>query len=155
MKLSLLFVALTAATPTFAQNPIASALVNVLAIEAPVPTTWEFAPDFLRDQSRISWSAPNASGAGEFFATTTNGAGILTGEVVNLLNASNRNCGTVTATFDKKGKLKDQVMSGFWARCRWATRTQKPKSHSAISRFRPMPKKVCSPNAHLRSNFPL
>ena len=112
MKILWLLLALAVATPTFAQTPIASAPANVAAIEAPALTTWEFAPDFLRDQSRISWSAPNASGVGQFFVTTINGAGVPTGEVVNLISATNRNWGTVTATFDKKGKLKDQVMSG-------------------------------------------
>ncbi len=112
MKIPFLLLALAAATPALSQTLDAPALAKTPIVEASAPDSWQFTPDFLRDQSRISWSAPNVSGAGEFFVTLTNGAGGPTGEVVNLLSATNRNWGTVTATFDKKGKLKDQLMSG-------------------------------------------
>ena len=112
MKTAIFLLALIAATPTLAQTPDARIPAAPVAVAAPAPSNWEFAPDFLRDQTRISWSAPNANGAGKFFVTTTDSAGIPTGEVVNLLSKTGKNWGTLTATFDKKGRLKDQVMDG-------------------------------------------
>lgn len=112
MKNLFFLLALTAATPTFAQTPDAPAIVKPADVAAPAPTVWNFSPDFLRDQSRISWTAPNTTDNNEFFVTTLDNAGVATGEIIKLLGNNNRNWGTVTATFDKNGKLKDQVLTG-------------------------------------------
>ena len=117
MKILISLLALTAATSgvaavAVAQNPVAPAVANAPKIEESAPANWEFAPDFLRDQTRISWGAPTKDNANAFFVTTTDGAGVPTGEIINLVSSRGRNWGTITATFDKKGRLKDQVMSG-------------------------------------------
>ena len=111
MKFSITLLPLMLCAPALAQTPQITASIVAPQVASAAPT-WEFAPDFLRDQTRVSWSAPSGSGANEFFVTTINGEGVPTGEVVNLLSSAGKNWGTITAIFDKKGRLKDQVMSG-------------------------------------------
>ena len=104
MKIPILL--LLMATPALAQTPEvapAPVVAEAKSVEASMPQMWEFAPDFLRDQNRISWRTDDGS---EFFGTLTTGAGVLVSETIGFPDVGGKTMAMLTTKFDKSGQLQ-------------------------------------------------
>ena len=110
MKIPVLL--LLMATPALAQTPEvapAPVVAEAKSVEAAMPQVWEFAPDFLRDQNRISWRLPS----GDLFLATTTGAGIPKSETIYFPGEQGRRIATANTFFDKRGNIyKQELLNG-------------------------------------------
>ena len=112
MKTSLFLLLL--ATPALAQVPAIPVVPAVSATkpaEAKLSPTWEFAPDFLRDQNQIIWRASSAPKALAFLVMSTNGAGLPLKQTLQFVDITGQMpMGTLAVTYDKSGKMQKQEL---------------------------------------------
>ena len=110
MKILLLLGTLILGAPVWAQTENAVPPAAPQAVESP-QQSWDFTPDFLRGQHQISWRlAPKFED--DLLVSTLTDDGVTVSEVIRFPDADGQTVATLTANFDKKGRLQKQELRG-------------------------------------------